>query len=234
MQTEGPELLLVKSQWERRSSIFACNDYAVIAAGKIQLGVDECGNPMNTWVNDLPDVPMGVEGAATSSYLNTKVFIMAWDTLINSGKLWDCDFSIKADPDCVFFPSRLRQHVAPQQNANAYYLNCNYNGDPKLFGALEVFSTEAIKAYSEKIIACKEMDWKKWGEDLYMQVCLHILGSDAVKDYDLVGDKRCHAAPCSDTTKVSYHPFKDEASYWKCHTESADSARNKGLPQFAV
>lgn len=224
----------MRSQFKARGSIFACNKYAVISAQRMELGEDDCGNSVVTWVNDLPVVPMGDEGAATSSFLNTKVFIMAWDTLMNSGELWDTDFAVKADPDCVFFPSRLRSHVSPQLNANAYFLNCLYDDEPKIFGALEVFSTAALKNYQTHIVTCKEMDWSEWGEDLYMQVCMKVLGSIAAEDYDLVGDDRCKAASCSDVSKVAYHPYKDTTSFWTCHNTSAETARSQGVPQLGI
>lgn len=234
MQAKGVEFELVRSQFQARSSIFACNKYAVISAQKLELGKDDCGNMKGTWVNDLPEVPMGDEKADTQSFLNTKVFIMAWDTLMNSGEFWDMDFAVKADPDCVFFPSRLRSHVAPQLNANAYFLNCLYDSKPKIFGALEVFSTVALKNYQAHIVTCKEMDWSEWGEDLYMQVCMKVLGAIAAEDYDLVGDDRCKGAPCSDVSKVAYHPYKDLATFWTCHNTSAQAAKKQGMPQLAI
>lgn len=234
MHPDGVELELVQSQWTERASIFACNDFAVISQRAITLGVDECGNEIGTWVNDVADVPMGDAGAATSSFLNTQAFMVAWDTLIGSGKLWDHAFIVKADPDCVFFPSRLRSHVVPQENANSYFLNCNIEGEAKLFGALEVFSMVSIRLYSEKIDTCKSLDWNKWGEDLYMQVCLKVLGSAGIPDFDLVGDDRCSPAACSDTDKVAYHPYKDVQRYWECHRESKEAVESKGLPQLGI
>lgn len=221
MQVDGPELGLITTQWAARAGIFACNEFAVISKARKNLGKDECGNSVWTWVNDLQAVPMGVSGAATSSYLNTQTFIMAWDTLMNSGKLWKHDFAVKADPDCVFFPERLRGHVKDELGTKAYYLNCKYNGDAKIFGALEVFTTPAMKTYREKSLTCKQMDWQKWGEDLYMQVCMQVLGATPIEDFKLVGDSRCKGAPCSDGALVAYHPYKDVWSYWDCHNKSA-------------
>ena len=36
--------------------------------------------------------------------------------------------------------------------------------------------------------------------------CLPMLGVGVVNGVDFVGDERCYAAPCSDTSKVAFHP----------------------------
>lgn len=226
---KGIEVKLLKTQWHKRQSIFDCDDFAVISAEKRSLGKDECGNHVWTWVNDLPSVPMGKlggKGVATSSYLNTETFIWAWDTLMNSGKLWKKDFAVKVDPDCVFFPDRLRQHLALSgvTGKPSYLLNCKYKfqgkAQAKIFGALEVFSVPALQKYQENTLTCKNMDWEGWGEDLYMEQCMKLLEAKGVEDFELVGDSRCNAAPCSDISRVAYHPFKEIDDYEECWLQS--------------
>lgn len=39
-----------------------------------------------------------------------------------------------------------------------------------------------------------------------MQTCLNILGAKPVNGTHMVGDKRCYAAPCSDSSKVCTRP----------------------------
>lgn len=228
MQAKGSEEVLIRLQWQRRMSIFACDDFAVISTKKASLGRDECGNDIWTWVNDLPSVPMGElgePGVATSSYLNTETFLMAWDTLMNSGHIWKHDFVVKADPDCVFFPDRLRQHSMDEKGKKTFYLNCEYDGHGKIFGALEVFSVPALHVYETEVWTCKtKMHWHGWGEDLYMEQCMKLIGIEGTDDFDLVGDSRCKGAPCTDTGRVAYHPFKDPDKYEQCHNTSHDAA----------
>lgn len=223
MQVSGVEPELLSMQWTSRRSIFACDDYAVISSRPMSLGKDECGNDIWTWVNDLPSVPMGKigqPGIATGSYLNTRTFIMAWDTLINSGKIWNNDFVVKADPDCVFFPDRLREHARPLKGIATFFLNCQMQ-EAKLFGALEVFSTPALRKYQSQVVVCKsQLHWQGWGEDLYMEQCMKLMGVPGSTDLNMVGDDRCRGAPCSDFTRVAYHPFKDKASWEGCHDQS--------------
>lgn len=227
VQLKGGEMELVKQQWQQRMSIFSCDAFAVISAKKISLGKDECGDDIWTWVNDLPSVPfghLGKPGVTTSSYLNTKTFLMAWDTLIHSGKLWSKDYVVKVDPDCVWFPARLRHHIADKTvdgQRPGFFLNCGIYGDGKMFGALEVYSIDAIRNYERGSMTCKtKLHWHGWGEDLYMETCMRMVGARGVEDFHLVGDARCSPATCSDARRVAYHPFKDVKGYRDCYRVS--------------
>lgn len=225
MQAEGAERDLVQSQFDRGASIFSCNEFAVICPQKISFGLDSCGNDVWTWVNDLPSVPMGdlgQEGVTTSSFLNTQTFLLAWDTLMNSGHIWSHDWIAKVDPDAVFYPSRLRQHVMDYTGRNVFILNCNWGGESKIFGAIEVFSIPAMRLYEQGVLTCKELPWQGWGEDMYMQECMATLGAEGIDDFTLVGDARCADAACDDPDRVAFHPFKDTGSYWECADQRSD------------
>jgi len=193
--TPGPELDLIASQLARRASIFACNDFAVISVESWNLGFDECGNAVWTWSNSaLKPVKMGKNISAavtTTSFLNTMTFINAWDMLIGSGKIWKSAWIAKVDPDAVFFPARLRSHLAPHTGPAQYVLNCLYGNQGRIFGAVEVFSIPAMRIYSQRRSVCKSMPWQGWGEDFYMERCMATLGVGALKDFNLVGDHRC-------------------------------------------
>lgn len=220
----GFEIDSMKNQLSKRTGVFACNDYAVIADHKESLGF---GNPgcgeVFTWVNAVPAVPAGtygVNGMTTSSWLNTNVFIMAWDTLMGSGKLWRHDWVVKVDPDAVFLADRLRRILTPYTGGPKFMLNCNFNG-PKIFGALEVFSVPAIGAYKDRIGECKTgMNWHGWGEDMYMQECMKRLGVAAIEDFTLVGDDRCGYTPCTNKERVAFHAFKNMVAWNGCYEQA--------------
>lgn len=217
-----PEKQLISEQFTRRVGIFACNEYAVISRIKTSLGDDPCGSPVYTWHINVKAEQIGDldEGATTDSYLNTATFLVAWDALFNSGKLDLHDFVAKADPDCVFFPDRLREHVKPFYGQEVFVLNCD-SLDGRMYGALEVFSTSALKRYEESVQTCKSMKWQAWGEDLYMESCMRALNVGTRSDFNLVGDSRCTAAPCTDASRVAFHPYKDTASYWGCWNQGS-------------
>lgn len=223
MEPKTPEVALLRLQLVKRASIFACNYAAVISSQKFLMG-NIGGADVWTWVNPQMAAPMaknGVNGSTTDSFLNTEVFLIAWDTLIGSGQIWPFDFVVKVDPDAVFFPDRLRKHVLEYVGKPVYFSNCGkYGGEVLLYGSLEVFSTQALKIYQQNIKTCKALPWKGWGEDYYMQKCMNKLGVENVPDTKQVGDHRCVAAPCTDYTRVAFHDFKDPKSWFECFQEA--------------
>lgn len=222
MRPHPPELDLIKLQFKKRASIFACNDFAVISKARLLLGEIKGRGKIWTWKQKLPKANYGStsNGATTSSFLNTQVFIKAWDALMESGVVWKHDWTVKVDPDAVFFPDRLRKHVKDVTGSATYIVNCNKYG-PMLYGSLEALSLEAVRTYRRGQYACKSMDVGIMGEDGYMQTCLtKLLGVNATEDWMQVGDNRCTYAPCSDGTRAAYHPFKDRWSWQACYEQA--------------
>jgi len=231
IRSEGNEIGLVGAQHDRHAAIFACDTTLVFSNGpSIRIGtMDTVSIPTEA----IGMGNLGVEGETTNSWLNTAVFIEVWHWLVKDGRWKGYDWTVKVDPDAVFFPERLRDHVRPYTppgGGNYYLVNCNkrYTADPddevfkeKLFGALEVFSKQAVQAYQDGHKRCTdELKWHGWGEDYYMQSCLSFLGVLPVGDFTMVGDKRCFEAPCTDTGKVAFHDFKDVPAYFNCWEQS--------------
>jgi len=227
MKPHSNEQTLVEFALKRRTSIFKCNDFAVISSEKVNLGPGDNGDVI-TWYNPTPTVPignLGANGVTTNSFLNTYIFIIAWGTLIKSKQLEGHDFVIKADPDAVFLPDRLESHVVAHKGKPVYFPNCNMFPEsppagPKLYGALEVYSREAIDLYGQDPSRCQNMNWHGWGEDYYMQQCMILLGVPGVADFTQVGDHRCIYAPCTDGSRVAFHDFKDIDSYNTCFKQA--------------
>jgi hypothetical protein len=231
IRPEGYEIGLVGAQLDRHAAIFACDSTLVFSNGpSIRIGT------MDTVSIPTESIGMGnlaVEGETTNSWLNTAIFMEVWHWLVKDGRWRSYDWTVKVDPDAVFFPERLRDHVKPYTppgGGNYYLVNCNkvYTANPenevfreKLFGALEVFSKQAVQVYQDGHKRCSdELDWHGWGEDYFMQSCLSLLGAVPVGDFTMVGDKRCFEAPCSDTSKVAFHDFKDIPAYFNCWEQS--------------
>lgn len=210
-QEEG----LVRLQFNRHIGIFACDAHAVISSEKSLLGsyngVDEY-----TWENK--------DAKTKDSWHNSEVFASTWKFVIDNIKPWNHDWIVKADSDTVWFPDRLRQHLAQHAapRARQFFANCNVpQGSSKLYGALEVYSRDAIKAYSTSWELCqKASDWTLVGEDLYMERCMEMIDVVEVGEFTLVGDGRCNYAPCTDGGRVAFHPFKDEGSFTQCLQEA--------------
>jgi len=225
MMPKTYEEAVIKSMVERRAAIYACNDAAIISREEVWLGKDNCDQDVMTWVNPVPEVgkgQYGVNGQTTSSFLNTQIFRVAWGTLIESGKLWDHDFTVKVDPDAVFFPDRLRNLVREHSGSPVFFTTCESYGKHLLYGSLEVFSKEAVGSYKDvSAERCTGMDWSGMGEDIYMQKCMEKCGVTSIDGVPLVGDENCNSAPCSDGSKAAFHAFKDNDAYWNCWDESA-------------
>jgi hypothetical protein len=224
MRPWTPEEDLLREQLRWNRGIFACDDTIVISSVKTNLGNDSYGQPVITWANPPPSQQMGdlnQPGVTTNSWLNTATFMIAFNTIIadSAGRLWNNDFFVKVDPDAVMFPDRLRNHVKPHVGQPMFFLNC---APKKLYGALEVFSKQAMGLYKDGHKRCEtEMAWQGWGEDYYFSMCLYKLGVKGVADYTLVGDDRCMKAPCSDPWRAAFHPFKDVGSWANCWQMSA-------------
>lgn len=207
----GAEEVLIQEQYKRGVSIFGCDQYEVLSTDKVQLGDSVSSKAIEHTV------------AKSDSWHNNEMFVRAWEQLLEQGSLLKHDWVVKVDPDAVFFPDRLVDHLQPYLGSAAsiaqYLANCNVPaGTSKIYGALEVFSRRAMELYRESSPKCKEplANWRELGEDNYMQSCMDLLGAENVAAFDLVGDLRCNFAPCTDGSRAAFHAFKDVDSYLDC------------------
>jgi len=230
VRTVGYEAGLMSALQQRQISIFACEDYAVYSNGgplwvgsvqakEIKSGEIKMGN-------------MSQNGTTTTSWLNTKIFLDAWDLVFEDGRWWSHAWTVKVDPDAVFFPHRLQVRLYPYYQAGAtdgpalYVANCDrsWNGEPyelKIFGSLEVFTRNAVGMYKAFGHRCREsLDWHRWGEDFFMQQCMNMLQVQAINGVSFMADNNCYPGACGDPTKVAYHAYKDLGSYLACWGQS--------------
>jgi len=221
---------LIKSQMAGRVGIFACNDFMVIGKEEFSYGTDDCGVVRKSMAKDLPDVKKGmygVDGSMTSSWLNVPIFLVCWDAVIESNKVWENDFTVKVDPDTVFFPGRLGYHMKEYKDKAIYTTDCRYwdgDKDGKVFGSIEVLSKGAIGAYKGNAQKCKDLPWQGWGEDYWLQHCMRdAIGLESVIIADWTGDTTCPLAgivDCGDKNFISNHPHKDAGDWWSCWKQS--------------
>ncbi|CAK0894880.1 unnamed protein product [Prorocentrum cordatum] len=221
----GYEIELVATQYRRGASIFNCDDFAVLSASEgVEIGPVDVIMILDTDGGGEKGV-LDNGRVTTNSFLNTEVFIQAWGIVMEQTRATTMDWIVKADPDTVFFPERLRQRVAEDMASGGepvFYMNCNKVFGPgdepsKLFGSLEVFSQSAVRTFQNQKHRClEELDWHGWGEDYFMSHCMDHIGVARVEDFDSFSDNRCNSAPCNDATKLSFHDFKDEGSWFWC------------------
>lgn len=85
MMATGHEPSLLKMQYSRRISIFACDDFAVYSSQVVQLAFD---HPFSTSAITIDPSLLGnihIAGQATNSWMNTATFLGAWDLIIKTG-----------------------------------------------------------------------------------------------------------------------------------------------------
>jgi len=132
---------------------------------------------------------------------------------------------VKVDPDAVLMADRLRKHMAPHTGANVYVVNCNAFPNspnfPMMYGATEVFSLSAMRAYAAGSTRCgTQLPWKAWGEDYFMTHCMDLLGVARVLDTQVLGDNMCTGANCADGWTAAFHPFKSIESWMLCLSQA--------------
>merc|ERR1719203_729203 len=119
MMPDGYEPELVSAQVKSFAGIFGCNDFAVFSVANVELGsgirtikIHQRSSDRGTW----------------TSWLNTENFLLAWNQIIDERRFLCYDWTVKVDPDVVFFPGRLRAHLQKLASgggaAPLYIKNC--------------------------------------------------------------------------------------------------------------
>mmetsp|Transcript_109239 Transcript_109239/g.216951 ORF Transcript_109239/g.216951 Transcript_109239/m.216951 type:complete len:475 (-) Transcript_109239:42-1466(-) len=209
----GYELDLVRAQVGRRVGVFSCNSYAAFSTSKVELG---------------PGIEtIQVKGTNSSqkafwgSWLNTQNFLKAWDMIVTDGRYRLHDWVLKADPDCVFFPERLRIHMVERVNTvhpvgPVYVRNCAK--DIQMLGSMEIFSHQAIDMYMLHKGGCYQyLNPQTSGEDGFMKACMDWSNVSFVNDFNLTVDGYCNLGGCEGNMyNVAFHPYKSKKAWFKC------------------
>merc|ERR1719433_2634392 len=214
MQTTTYEFGLVKAQIRRGAGIFSCDEHAVFSQDeRTYLGQGPSGPPVYTVKFRKAPVWRSQDNTAA----NTLLFMHIWSAVRKDGRWRRHPWTIKADPDAVVLPWRLRTHLARAWKPSTYLVNCNkYPGNknfPMIFGAFEAFSRQALTTYFDGggHRCAQQLPWRAWGEDFYMHHCMKFLGVPEFDDFSVLSDKRCLGADCGDGVAGAYHDFKSEA-----------------------
>jgi len=204
----GYEPSLLKMQLRRGQSIFACDATEVYSSEEMDLG-------------GFVSVDMGIDlhcplGGLFHTVMNTPIFLQVWKRILDAGRFRQYQWTVKADPDAVFFPERLRQILEGADQAKAafgkglFLNNCGFG----LHGPLEVVSNRALEAYGEGSSTCKRPPQ----EDVYLQHCLVKLGVSQVNHFNLLAEDHCAFKDWEECSSghVAFHPFKKVEDYERC------------------
>jgi hypothetical protein len=230
----------MKYQNTQRSSIFSCNGFSIFSNESVSVGLG---------ITTTPAV-IGPITCEKSHYwntcLNTQTFLQIWRRVFSDGWFRLYDWTVKVDPDTVFFPLRLVSILGRHsQGENGLYLsNCGTG----VHGPIEVFSKRAILAFRAGIWICQRSSHANgdWGEDMFIDRCLSFhLHIKRESESNLLSERNCRDAQdpeqwhkCTDRQRAAFHPFKSVAAYMECEANAGKTevrlASNTSLCMNAI
>mmetsp|Transcript_8355 Transcript_8355/g.22973 ORF Transcript_8355/g.22973 Transcript_8355/m.22973 type:complete len:257 (+) Transcript_8355:2-772(+) len=223
----GYEPVLLAMQRAEQQSIFACDNAAVYSNRSMEVSPGLLTN--------VVDVNLQCEyGGEFNTALNTDIFVRVWSKVIADGVFEWYTWTAKVDPDCVFFPVRLRVALMAHDDGGdrgVYLNNCKFG----LHGPLEVLSRGAVRTWGAGHSKCRRHFAELcsgdclWGEDMFLDQCLNrVLGARRVDDFGLLLEDHCAPPPdwatCEDAVTVAFHPFKTSSGYQACLRSSVRTA----------
>jgi len=165
--------------------------------------------------------------------LNTENFLRAWDVIIADGGYRGFDWVVKADPDCVFFPNRLRTHLAAKvpghPQSPMYIKNCPK--DIGMLGSIEIFSHHALDVYSQRKTECYHaLHPNDSGEDGFIKACMDLIHAEGIEEFSLLVDGYCAKGTCRhNLDNVAFHPYKNITDWFHCWGRVTWAEKNKAI-----
>jgi hypothetical protein len=169
MMPDSYEQNLLKFQYDEGIGIFGCSEYAIYSNSVIEIS-----EGVKTHVVDST-LKCG-KGGEFGTALNLDIFIVVWTKVMEEGVYLQSNWTVKADPDSVFFPDRLQAilSIYQEEDKGIYMNNCKFG----LHGPIEVFSANAVTTLGRGYKQCQSHFEAKcngdcmWGEDLFVDQCL--------------------------------------------------------------
>merc|ERR1712151_269233 len=146
-----------------------------------------------------------------------KVFQSIWEEVKDDKQYLDYEWTVKVDPDVVFFPDRLKDHLkklSAPKTPGIYVKNSNAKFG--LLGAVQVYSKDAMKTYFKNHKDCSK-NMVTNAENVYMMTCLDSAGVRYMRDDMMLNDQHTFyfvcdmkdLSYCGDVRFAAYHPYKD-------------------------
>jgi len=224
---------LIKQQYERgQVGIFDCDEWAVYSNTSFVLS----HQPTQMWATSLPGGPLATDGDIKDrKHIETKLFVRLWDQILKSSGALSHDWTVKVNPDTVFFPQRLRSLLrekwAPSgKSGDKISLRHCYNSIVPLYpdhgGPIEVFSQQALRELDQHRGSCARAEPTDKGEFVgYKGLCRDHFESKPVDAFNLLSESMF---ACNDTNDagdthpacfdphVAFHPFRSVDSFFEC------------------
>mmetsp|Transcript_78871 Transcript_78871/g.152306 ORF Transcript_78871/g.152306 Transcript_78871/m.152306 type:complete len:622 (-) Transcript_78871:430-2295(-) len=218
MRLYSYEAAIVKAQLQKdgrfRGGIFSCDQYAVYAHDTkdgTYLGDGPYGPVRTNWFQSAP-----VWRSKDNTAANTLLFMNMWEAVRWNLQYKCCDWTVKADPDAVLLPDRMRGALSHKMSWLNFVATCKGT----LYGAVEAIQTKALEKYFWNEAQCRNMGWQSWGEDVWINRCLMSLGVTSTFDGGFVADNLCSGSYCGNGYSSGYHPFKDANAWMSCYYQA--------------
>lgn len=235
---------LLTQQRAKGVSIFDCNEAAVYSDVVVSLGGGVNTIKVDDTEGDFHFAHRKKTGGKQGPWVNTGLFKQVWKAVGESANYKKWDWTVKADPDAVFVPARLKSRIRmiPRPTNGLFLTNCRHV-DYGFFGNLEVYSSMAFSVLVANIDKCNDMlPWKvgikdgkygPMGEDLFAEICMEKNGVSKADAFDITIDGACPADRpydqiankhwqygCDRTTAAAMHPFKKPNDWLECYSKT--------------
>jgi hypothetical protein len=156
---------------------------------------------------------------------NRDTFLGVWERVRRDRYYMRQDWTVKADPDAVFLPQRLRSQLARLKapRRTPIYVRNTKTG---FAGAIEVLSQMAVQTFLDNSVVCAKYFGDLTTEDRFLQACLDACGVGFMSDTGMLDDKLAAGTrhfranditPCGNSYSVAWHPYKDRLSWTACY-----------------
>lgn len=231
IRPDGYEPGLVREQIKKCVGAFSCDDFAVVSHERVMLSEE----PLYV-TRSFKGPPLPAVAGASFNSVNFKSF---WETIREDGQFDQADWTIKVDPDSVFFPERLQERLersAFTPTNPTFFANCDEEskvspriGGSFLYGPIEVISRGALDKFFAGFDSC---DSGKTFEETFLMDCMkkfgvplenRDLGLNLLRDDSVQCGGDTAGLPCA-SNSVVIHPFSGVEKWFKCWDEATASS----------
>eukprot|EP00931_Biecheleriopsis_adriatica_P080706 TRINITY_DN5404_c0_g4_i2.p1 TRINITY_DN5404_c0_g4~~TRINITY_DN5404_c0_g4_i2.p1 ORF type:complete len:466 (+),score=67.26 TRINITY_DN5404_c0_g4_i2:58-1455(+) len=205
------ELGLLQMHHSAKAGIFQCEDSAVYSDREVEIGSNVRSRVLKTNLN-CPFNP------STRTVENTYVFKALWEKVMEDGFWRYHDWTVKVDPDTVFFPFRLKLMLTERSPAlegrklSGVWINNCWHG---LHGPIEIMSKNGIHTFNRSGHKCPAWPLQ---EDNYLENCMGVIQVPRLDAFNILAEKNCERPyywTCQGSF-AAFHPFKDTWAWKRC------------------
>jgi len=222
MLAYSEEQEILKDQYRNKVGIFQCDKYAVYSAQVIKIGE-------HFTTRNIHHSMVLEKGGRYNTGLDVAIFRAMWRAIILDDEYRHVSWTIKLDPDSVFFPYRLApllpQYADHLSEPGLYLNNCRYG----MHGPIEVLSQNAVRTLAQVTVLCYaqftggchfDCYAPEEGEDIWLDSCLsRFTKVKRIYNWHLLSEAACSQPwyKWCETDTVVFHPFKDTPGWMACH-----------------